>query len=162
MKKLSSLLAALFVFAALNLNAQVNDAEKAPASKNEKQTEAKSCCSKANASENCLTYSKDIKAKEGENLVLIKADIHCDNCKNKVEKQMSYAKGVKDVKADVASKSVTIAYDPKKTNEATLLKEVQALDMGGEIVPVKPCASSCQKKHSAESEKTPAEKQPKQ
>jgi len=143
MKKLSIFCAALFAFAALNLSAQTAETEKAPACS--KQTEAKACCSKAAKTE-CLTYSKDVKAKEGEKLVLIKADIHCDNCKAKIEKQMFGTKGVKDVKADVATKAVTIAYDPKKVNEATLLKVIQDLKMGGEIVPVKACAATCTKK----------------
>ncbi|MDL2227685.1 heavy-metal-associated domain-containing protein [Odoribacter sp. OttesenSCG-928-L07] len=147
MKKLSFLLAGLFVFGALNLSAQNADVQKvqktAEGQKVEKADTHKGCCSASSSTKECLTYSKEVKAKKGEKLLLIKADVDCNNCKSKIEKQMSYAKGVKDVKADVTTKAVTIAYDPKKTDEAALLKEVQKLNMGGEIVRVKECSSNC-------------------
>lgn len=49
-------------------------------------------------------------------------DIDCEGCAKKVTNTIPYEKGVKDVKVDVASKTVTITYDPTKTNEEALVK----------------------------------------
>ena len=78
--------------------------------------------------------SKDVKVKKGEKTVLIQADIECNNCKAKVEKNMAFVKGVQDVKADVSTHLITVVYDPAKIKEADILKEVKKLGMGGTIV----------------------------
>ncbi len=78
--------------------------------------------------------SKDVKVKKGEKTVLIQADIECNNCKAKIEKNMAFVKGVQDVKADVSTNLITVVYDPAKIKEADILKEVKKLGMGGAIV----------------------------
>ncbi|MBR6491938.1 MAG: cation transporter, partial [Bacteroidales bacterium] len=78
--------------------------------------------------------SKDVKVKKGEKTVLIQADIDCNNCKAKIEKNMAFVKGVQDVKADVSTHLITVVYDPAKIKEADILKEVKKLGMGGTIV----------------------------
>lgn len=49
-------------------------------------------------------------------------DIDCEGCAKKVTNTIPYEKGVKDVQVDVPSKSVTVTYDPAKTNEEALVK----------------------------------------
>ena len=49
-------------------------------------------------------------------------DIDCAGCAKKVTNTIPYEKGVKDVKVDVATKTVTVTYDPTKTNNETLVK----------------------------------------
>lgn len=49
-------------------------------------------------------------------------DIDCAGCAKKVTNTIPYEKGVKDVQVDVAAKSVTVTYDPAKTNNETLVK----------------------------------------
>lgn len=66
--------------------------------------------------------------------VKIKAAVDCNGCKSKLENSLNYEKGVKFVDASVADKTVTIKYDPTKTNEATLLAATQKVGYGGEIV----------------------------
>ena len=49
-------------------------------------------------------------------------DIDCAGCAKKVTNTIPYEKGVKDVKVDVATKTVTVTYDSSKTNNDTLVK----------------------------------------
>lgn len=49
-------------------------------------------------------------------------DIDCEGCAKKVTNTIPYEKGVKDVQVDVPSKTVTVTYDPAKTNDETLIK----------------------------------------
>ena len=49
-------------------------------------------------------------------------DIDCAGCAKKVNDTIPYEKGVKDVQVDVATKTVTVTYDPAKTNNETLVK----------------------------------------
>ena len=49
-------------------------------------------------------------------------DIDCEGCAKKVTNTIPYEKGVKDVQVDVPSKTVTVTFDPAKTNNETLVK----------------------------------------
>ena len=49
-------------------------------------------------------------------------DIDCAGCAKKVTNTIPYEKGVKDVQVDVPTKTVTVTYDPTKTNNETLVK----------------------------------------
>ena len=49
-------------------------------------------------------------------------DIDCAGCAKKVTNTIPYEKGVKDVQVDVPTKTVTVTYDPAKTNDETLVK----------------------------------------
>lgn len=53
--------------------------------------------------------------------VVFKVDqMHCENCERKVQSNMKFEKGLKEVKTDVKSKTVTITYDVEKTNVENL------------------------------------------
>ena len=54
--------------------------------------------------------------------VAFTTDLDCHHCAQKVLNTIPYEKGVKDVQVDVAAKSVTVTYDPAKTNNETLVK----------------------------------------
>lgn len=47
--------------------------------------------------------------------------MHCNNCVNKIESNIRFEKGVKKVKADLPTETVTITYDPAKTDSAALI-----------------------------------------
>ena len=49
-------------------------------------------------------------------------DIDCAGCAKKVTNTIPYEKGVKDVQVDVNTKTVTVTYDPAKTNNEVLIK----------------------------------------
>ena len=53
--------------------------------------------------------------------------LHCQNCVKKVKENISFEKGVKALEVDLEKKTVTITYDPAKTNEATLRKAIEKL-----------------------------------
>ena len=59
-------------------------------------------------------------------------DIDCAGCAKKVTNTIPYEKGVKDVQVDVATKTVTVTYDPAKTNNATLVKAFSKIKIKAE------------------------------
>ena len=60
-------------------------------------------------------------------------DIDCAGCAKKVDNTIPYEKGVKDVKVDVAAKTVTVTYDPAKTNNETLIKAFAKIKIKAEV-----------------------------
>jgi copper chaperone CopZ len=84
----------------------------------------------------CLTLSaqetKDkAKKKKGEE-VTFTVNMYCENCKTKIEKNISWEKGVKDLTVDLEKKTVKIVYDAKKTTEENLKKAIEKLGFTAE------------------------------
>ena len=52
--------------------------------------------------------------------VQLKANVTCQGCKNKIEKNLGYEKGVSSVTADFTTKIVTVVYKIDKTNPDVL------------------------------------------
>jgi copper chaperone CopZ len=48
--------------------------------------------------------------------VKLAVNVHCDNCKQKIEKSIPYEKGIKDVVVSIENKQVTVKYDNTKTD----------------------------------------------
>lgn len=59
--------------------------------------------------------------------VKIATNLECAACKAKIEGDLAYASGVKNVEADVATKVVTVKYNPKKTSTDELVQRIQKL-----------------------------------
>lgn len=55
-------------------------------------------------------------AKGARETVVFDVDIHCDGCITKIEKNITFERGVKDLECDLKEKTVTIVYDPEKTD----------------------------------------------
>jgi copper chaperone CopZ len=53
--------------------------------------------------------------------------MQCHNCKAKIEKNIPWEKGVKDLQVDLEEKTVTIIYNPQKTTEEKLQKAIEKL-----------------------------------
>jgi copper chaperone CopZ len=51
----------------------------------------------------------------------------CENCVAKIEKNIAFEKGVKDLVVDLKTKTVTISYKNKKTNPDKLEKAIKDL-----------------------------------
>lgn len=51
----------------------------------------------------------------------------CENCKNRIEKNLAYEKGVKNLEVDLSKKTVTIEYDTEKTTPDDLKSAIQNL-----------------------------------
>ncbi len=57
-----------------------------------------------------------VMAKDFRTVVFQVDQMHCENCERKVQNNMKFEKGMKEVKTDLKTKTVTITYDAEKTN----------------------------------------------
>lgn len=63
-------------------------------------------------------YAKDIKT-----VVFTTAPaMHCQNCENKIKKNIRFEKGVKEIETNLKDKTVTVTYDADKTTVDNLIK----------------------------------------
>lgn len=53
--------------------------------------------------------------------------LHCENCVKKVEENISFERGVKDLKTSLEHQTVTLKYDAAKTSEENLKKAIEDL-----------------------------------
>ncbi len=60
------------------------------------------------------------KKKSNRETVVFNVEIDCDGCVRKIEKNISFEKGMIDMRIDKEKQQVTIVYNPKKTNEEKL------------------------------------------
>ena len=49
-------------------------------------------------------------------------EMHCANCEKKIKENIRFEKGVKSIKTDLKTKTVTIVYDAEKTSVANIIK----------------------------------------
>jgi mercuric ion binding protein len=59
--------------------------------------------------------------------IKIKTSAQCDMCKKRIEKKLSFEKGIKSAVLDVDSKVLTIVYKKDKTDEKTLKTAVSKI-----------------------------------
>lgn len=59
--------------------------------------------------------------------VTFSVSIHCQNCANKITENVSFEKGVKDLTTDLKSKTISITYDPAKTDTLKLANSIRKL-----------------------------------
>lgn len=67
------------------------------------------------------------KEAKGLATVVFSANLHCESCKKKIESNIAFEKGVKDIKVDVDAKTVTVTYRTDKTNSENLQKAIAKL-----------------------------------
>jgi len=60
--------------------------------------------------------------------VTFNVSMHCKSCREKIERNIPFEKGVKDLTVDLEHKNVKVIYDPQKTNEEKLKKAFENLD----------------------------------
>ena len=60
-------------------------------------------------------------------------DIDCAGCAKKVDNTIPDEKGVKVVKVDVAAKTVTVTFDPARTNNEALIKAFSKIKIKAEV-----------------------------
>ena len=65
-----------------------------------------------------VCFGKDIKT------VVLKTqpEMHCANCEKKIKENIRFEKGVKSIKTDLKTKTVTVEYDAEKTNVQNIIK----------------------------------------
>lgn len=68
------------------------------------------------------------KKKKGEvKEVTFLVHLHCENCVKKVQENIAFEKGVKDLKVSLDDQTVALKYDAAKTSEATLKAAIEKL-----------------------------------
>lgn len=67
------------------------------------------------------------KAKTALKEVTWTVNLHCDNCVNKVNENIAFEKGVKDLKVSLEEGTVYIKYDSSKTTEEKLAAAMKKL-----------------------------------
>lgn len=67
------------------------------------------------------------KAKAEIKEVTFEVHLHCNNCVKKVQENIAFEKGVKDLRVSLENQTVWVKYDSSKTNEETLEKAIQKL-----------------------------------
>ncbi len=65
--------------------------------------------------------------KAAEKTVIFEVSMHCTSCKTKIERDLAFEKGVKEVKADLERKIVTVKYVDGKITEDKLADAIKKL-----------------------------------
>ena len=78
-------------------------------------------------------------------VVTTNPEMHCESCENKIKGNLRFEKGIKSIKTDLKSKTVTIQYDADKTNVQNIIKgfkkiKYEAKEVSPSEVPL-PCTS---------------------
>ena len=68
----------------------------------------------------------DNKKKTTDEVTFI-VNMHCQGCKERIEKYIPLEKGVKDLKVNLGKKEVTVTYKPNKTTVEKLIKAIEEL-----------------------------------
>ena len=75
-----------------------------------------------------LTDNRPSKKKKAElKEVTFVVHLHCENCVRKVVENVSFERGVKDLKVSMETQTVYVKYDVAKTSEETLKKSIESL-----------------------------------
>jgi copper chaperone CopZ len=75
--------------------------------------------------------AQENKKKKNTEEVLFNVNMHCESCRKKIEKQISFEKGVSDLSVDLATNTVWIEYKSNKTSEDKLKATIEK--MGYEV-----------------------------
>ncbi len=68
------------------------------------------------------------KAPKGEvRTVVFSTDLHCQKCVEKINGNLAFEKGVKDLKVDLKTHTITIKYDTAKTSVEKLAAAIKKL-----------------------------------
>jgi periplasmic mercuric ion binding protein len=73
--------------------------------------------------------------KKNREVVKIKTSAVCNNCKNRIEQNIAFEKGVTDVVVDLATKIATVTFNPKKTNPDKLRQAISKLGYDADDIP---------------------------
>jgi copper chaperone CopZ len=78
-------------------------------------------CVASNAQE-----KKDAETKK-KSEVTFSVGMHCEKCKARIEKNITWEKGVKDLEVKLKEKTVRIVFDPRKTTKEKLQTAIKDL-----------------------------------
>lgn len=86
------------------------------------------------ASETVSAVEMSKKPKKEYKTVVFEAHLHCKNCVTKVTENISFEKGVKDLKVDLEQKRITITYDDSKTSVEKLAAAIEKLGYETKVI----------------------------
>lgn len=66
--------------------------------------------------------------------VTFQTDLHCKTCVNKVEENIAFERGVKDLKVSLQENTIYIKYDTRKTDVEKLTKSINKLGYEVKII----------------------------
>lgn len=75
-------------------------------------------------------YAKDIQ----ELIVTTNPPMSCQNCENKIKKNLRFEKGVKKIETNIPDQRVTIEYDADKTNPANIEEAFHKIGYNVEVI----------------------------
>lgn len=93
---------------------------------------------------------KKKKAKGEVKEVVFHVHLHCNNCVKKVQENIAFEKGVKDLKVSLDDQTVAVKYDASKTSEEALKAAIAKLgyEVSGKVSPERvECAEDCDGHH---------------
>ncbi len=61
-------------------------------------------------------------------------EMHCQNCENKIKKNVRFAKGVKTIETDLKAQTVTIQYDAEKGSKENIAKAFKKIGFEVKVV----------------------------
>lgn len=64
-----------------------------------------------------VCFGKDIKTV----VLTTQPEMHCASCEKKIKENLRFEKGIKSIKTDIKSKTVTVEYDAEKTNVRSII-----------------------------------------
>jgi copper chaperone CopZ len=79
------------------------------------------------AESSVLTDKKPAKKKGEIKEVTFNVHLHCENCVKKVQENIAFEKGVKDLHVCLEDQTVSLKYDAAKTSEETLKRAIEKL-----------------------------------
>lgn len=88
----------------------------------------------SSATEKSSAVEMSKKPKKEYKTVVFEAHLHCKNCVTKVTENISFEKGVKDLKVDLEQKRITITYDDSKTSVEKLAAAIEKLGYETKVI----------------------------
>jgi copper chaperone CopZ len=67
--------------------------------------------------------------------VTFAVNMHCDNCKAKIERALTWHKGVKDLEVKLKALTVRVRFDTRKTSIQEIQQAITALGYTCELIP---------------------------
>lgn len=74
-----------------------------------------------------LSVEAAVKPGKKTKTVVFSVNMHCHNCVKKINENISFEKGVKDMEVSLDEKTVTVTYDPSKTDENKIAAALKKL-----------------------------------
>ncbi len=80
-----------------------------------------------------VSDNKDKKERKKVETVTFDTNLHCKNCVKKVQENIAFEKGVKDLEVSLEKQTITVKYDPAKTSADSLAAAVRKLGYNAEV-----------------------------